>query len=77
MEIIQENLLATQVLSQSIVIALEESDDDGVLGTAKFCRMMDSFFDCTNERSRADIHKKNEFINVKLCSYVTYVLATH
>ena len=44
--------LATQVLSQSVAIALEEAGDDDVLGTAEFCRMMNSFFDCTNVRSR-------------------------
>ncbi len=55
--------LATQVLSQSVAITLEEADDDDVLGTAEFCRMMNSFFDCTNVRSRTEhIHKKNEFI---------------
>lgn len=55
--------LATQVLSHSVAIALEEAGDDEVLGTAEFCRMMNSFFDCTNVRSRTEhIHKKNEFI---------------
>ena len=37
--------LAMQVLSQ------EEAGDNDVLGTAKFCRMMNSYFDCTNMRS--------------------------
>ncbi|CAB3985950.1 Hypothetical predicted protein [Paramuricea clavata] len=55
--------LATQVLSRSVAIALEEADNYEVLGTAEFCRMMNSFFDCTNVRSRTEhIHKKNEFI---------------
>ena len=36
--------LATQVLSQSVAIALEEADNYEVLGTAEFCRMMNSFF---------------------------------
>ena len=55
--------LATQVLSQSVAIALEEAGDNDVLETAKFCRMMNSFFDCTNVRSRTEhIHKKNEYI---------------
>ena len=55
--------LAMQVLSQSVANALEESGDNDVLETAKFCRMMNSFFDCTNVRSRTEhIHKKNEFI---------------
>ena len=55
--------LATQVLSKSVTIALEEADDDDVLWTAEFCKMMNSYFDCTNVRSRAEhIHKKNGFI---------------
>ena len=55
--------LATQVLSNSVAIALEESGKEDVQGTAQFCRMMNSFFDCTNVRSRMEhIHKKNEFI---------------
>ena len=36
--------LATQVLSKSVAIALEENGDEEVLGTAKFCRMMKDFF---------------------------------
>ena len=55
--------LATQVLSNSVAIALEESGKEDVQGTAQFCRMMNSFFDCTNVWSRMEhIHKKNEFI---------------
>ncbi len=46
--------LATQVLSKSVAIALEESGDEEVLGTAKFCRMMNDFFDCTNVRSTTE-----------------------
>jgi hypothetical protein len=40
--------LATQVLSTSVAIALEESGDADVLTTAKFCKMMNDFFDCTS-----------------------------
>ena len=40
--------LAVQVLSKSVAIALQESDREEVLGTAMFCQMMNSFFDCTN-----------------------------
>ena len=55
--------LAVQVLSKSVAIALQENDRDEVLGTARFCEMMNSFFDCTNVRSK-DEHsrKRNEFI---------------
>ena len=46
-----------------MAIALQESDKEEVLGTARFCEMMNSFFDCTNVRSK-DEHwrKRNEFI---------------
>ena len=55
--------LAMQVLSQSVAITLEEAGDNDVLETAKFCRMMNSCFDCTDVRSRTEhVHKKNEFI---------------
>ena len=54
---------ATQVLSQSVAIALDEAGDNDVLETAKSSRMINSFFDCTNVRSRTEhIHKKNDFI---------------
>jgi hypothetical protein len=43
--------LATQVLSRSLAIALEESGKDETGGTAQFCRMMNDFFDCANVRS--------------------------
>ena len=55
--------LATQVLSKSVAIALEESGDEEVLGTAKFCRMMNDYFDCTNVRSTTEyVHKRNDLI---------------
>ena len=55
--------LATQVLSKFVAIALEESDDEEVLGTAKFCRMMNDFFDCTNGRSTSEhVRKRNDLI---------------
>ena len=50
--------LATQVLSKSVAIALEEAGNDEVLGTAEFCRMMNDFFDCTNVRSLTEHEKK-------------------
>ncbi|CAB3988334.1 Hypothetical predicted protein [Paramuricea clavata] len=50
--------LATQVLSTSVAIALEESENDEVLGTAEFCRMINDFFDCTNVRSLTEHEKK-------------------
>ena len=55
--------LATQVLSRSMAIALQESVSEEVLGTARFCMMMNDFFDCTNVRSRTEhVRKRNQFI---------------
>ena len=55
--------LATQVLSRSVAIALEESDNEEVLGTAQFCRMMNDLFDCTNVRSLTEyVRRRNQFI---------------
>ncbi len=57
--------LATQVLSTSVAIALEESGDADVLATAKFCKMMNDFFDCTNVRSITEhVSKRNQFIRL-------------
>ena len=54
--------LATQVLSRSVAIALEESGKEDVTGTAQFCRMMNDFFDCTNVRSLTEhVRKRNHF----------------
>ena len=55
--------LATQVLSRTVAITLEESGDEEVLGTSQFCRMMNDFFDCTNLRSLTEHdRKRNHFI---------------
>ena len=54
--------LATKVLSRSVAIALEESGDKEVLGTAQFCQMMNYFFDCTNVRSLTEHVRRNHFI---------------
>ena len=50
--------LATQVLSRSVALALQESGNNEVLGTAEFCRMMNDFFDCTNVRSLHEHQRK-------------------
>ncbi|CAB4010233.1 Hypothetical predicted protein [Paramuricea clavata] len=55
--------LATQVLSRSVALALEESGNSKVLGTAEFYSMMNDFFDCTNVRSlREHERKRNDLI---------------
>ena len=57
--------LATQVLSWSVAIALEESGDSDVLGTAEFCRMMNDFYNYINVRSLTEhVKKRNEFIQL-------------
>ena len=44
-------------------IALEESGDDDVLATAKFCMMINDFFDCANVRSMTEhVSKRNHLI---------------
>ena len=44
--------LAAQVLSSSVSAVLEQFGDPGAAGTAKFCKIMDQFFDCMNVRSK-------------------------
>jgi len=55
--------LAIQVLSKSVAIALQEGGNDDVMGTAKFCMMINDFFDCTNVRSTTEhVSKRNQLI---------------
>ena len=55
--------LATQVLSKSVMIALQESGKEDVQETARFCGMINDFFDCTNVRSLTEhIRKRNPLI---------------
>jgi hypothetical protein len=42
--------LAVLVLSKSVAIALQETERDDVSATAKFCEMVNKFFDWTNVR---------------------------
>ena len=51
--------LATWLLSKSVMIALQDSGREEVLETAKFCGMMNDFFDCTNVTSLTE-HGSNE-----------------
>ena len=41
-----------------MAIPLEETENDEVLGTAEFCKMMNNYFDCTNVRSLTEHEKK-------------------
>ena len=54
--------LATQVLSRSVAIALRESDNEEVCGTAMFCQMLNDFFDCTNVRSTTEYNRKKNMM---------------
>lgn len=46
-----------------MMIVLQESGNEEVLETARFCGMMNDFFDCTNVRSLTEsVRKKNQFI---------------
>ena len=55
--------LATQVLSRTVAITLEERGDEEVLGTSQFCRMMNDFFDCTNVKSLTEHDRKRNHFN--------------
>jgi hypothetical protein len=57
--------LASQVLSWSVALALEESGNSDVLGTATFCRMMNDVFDCANVRSLLHEHKRKRNDSIK------------
>ena len=59
-------MLAVQVLSWSVAIALRETDNDEVCGTAMFCQMLNDFFDCTNVRSTIEDNRKR---NMMIKSY--------
>ena len=51
------------MLSKSVMIVLQENGNEEVLETARFCGMMNDFFDCTNVRSLTEsVRKKNQFI---------------
>lgn len=46
--------LAAQVLSETVGNVLNEFGPEETAGTAKFCLMMDKFFDCLNVRNRTE-----------------------
>ena len=51
------------MLSQSVALTLQESGNNEVLGTTEFCRMMNDFFDCTNERLLHEHQRKRNGYN--------------
>ena len=52
--------LAAQVLSNRMTVALREFGSPDTAGTASFCEMVDSFFDCLNVRSFNEHKHKNK-----------------
>ena len=55
--------LAVQVLSSTMGNALQEFGPSDAAETAKFCTLMDQFFDCTNVRiTKEQIHKRKPFL---------------
>ena len=50
--------LAAQVLSASVVAVLMSSGPPEGEGTAKYCEMVDGFFDCLNVRSTTEHQRK-------------------
>ena len=52
--------LATEVLSQSVAIAVQESGNEDV----QFCTMKNYFFDCTNMRSRTEYVRKIHVMSI-------------
>ena len=56
--------LAVQVLSSSVGNVLKEFGPPETAGTAKFCLMMDSFFDCLNVRIKEE-HKLKRKSNLR------------
>ena len=45
------------------MLVLQESGDEEVFETARFCGMMNDFFDCTNVRSLTEfVKRRNQFI---------------
>ena len=55
--------LPVQVFTKSVAIALRETGKEDLTGTAKFCEMLNGFYDRTNVRSLIEhVRKKNAFI---------------
>ena len=51
---------ATQILSESVGKVLEQFGNMETFGTAKYCKMFDSFFDCLNVRSLTEHERKRK-----------------
>ena len=50
--------LAAQVLSSTVALALERTENEDLAETAKFCQMINNFFDCMNVRSTTEYKRK-------------------
>ena len=53
---------ATQVLSKTVAVAMRWFGGEDAMETAKFCEMMDSFFDCFNTRHLDESGRKRKTI---------------
>ena len=51
---------ATQILSESVGKVLEQSRNMETFETARYCKMLDSFFDCLNVRSLTENERKRK-----------------
>ena len=51
---------AVQVLSKTVATVLRMTGKESIMETAKFCEMMDSFFDCLNVRSIEEAKRKRK-----------------
>ena len=50
--------LAAQFLSTTMAAVLQNDGSPQCVGTAKFCEMIDSLFDCQNVRSLIEYERK-------------------
>ena len=59
---------ASQVLSKTVAVAMRRFGGEDVTETAKFCEMMDSFFDCFNTRHLDESDRKRKTFLKEYCS---------
>lgn len=52
--------VAAQVMSVSVAAVLKAFSPPEIAGTAKLCKMVDSFFDCLNVRSTQEHQRKRK-----------------
>ena len=52
--------LAAKLLSETVSVVLNTFGEPDVAGTAKFCLIMDKFFDCLNVKNTVEHKLKNK-----------------